>query len=135
MSGATAAYRIVGREFVTLMGDDDLVEDIATNRDRNSWKPKVNKGAYEVIRPDLSTPMETKGVRRSTSSAPPYPAYLAKVFVVGVAIFLIGCTLFVASVALKKNSLELGSWILLAIGASIAALSLVRAQDLSRRHR
>jgi hypothetical protein len=131
MSGATAAQRIVRREAVVFESDDDA--DIASRNDRDSWSPKVISGRYDTIKPVFVRPMEAKYTRRPSLEGPVYPRQLATIFFIGVMIFIIGIVFVAIGFTLSSRNMKYIAWLVAMAGAALAALSLLRAQDLDRR--
>jgi hypothetical protein len=135
MSASTTVLRIVSRELVDFAGDEDDIDDVAPHRTRSSsWSPKTTGGGYETIKPDMSSPMEAKSTRHIAVEVPSaYPSYLARVFLAGGAIFIVGVILLSSGLLLSLSYVKYVSWIVLTIGSAAMALSLLRAQDLDPR--
>jgi hypothetical protein len=130
MSGA-AALKILSRNAVLFQDDDE--EDhraVVSRRDRNCWSPKVTGGIRSAIKPSFSSPMEAKAVRPSAAKRP-YSDSLAKVFFGGAVLFVIGMIIVIVFLKLREKEIEVAGWAVAAVGATVSALSLVRAQDMN----
>jgi hypothetical protein len=131
MSGSHATLRIVSGRPVSFTVDDDLLDDEAARLedDALSWR----KGNYDTIRPYFVNIVEEKATRRRGADQVPYPEYLARVFWTGCGIFILGVILLIVCSFTHHDRIKVIAWLVMAIGAATAALSLLRAQDLDPR--
>jgi hypothetical protein len=123
MSGTTAALRIVARKPITFEQREDDGDQ------SQSW----SKGDYSIIRQDFTYLIENKTTELPVQELHIDTSYLARIFSVGSAVFLVGAVLLVISFAASYHYLRYIAMPLMFIGAAIAALSLLRAQELSRK--
>ena len=132
MTAAAAALRILGQGGYKNIRFDHAEEDRDEYR---SWE----KGDYSVIGMDFSDVVDTKTTQMAgeRSKTPPDQSqnleHLARIFSIGVAVFIVGIVFLITTAISPNRYLQLIAWLIMLIGAAMAALSLLRAQDLSRR--